>query len=49
MGAPLVRLQAEIALQTLLRRLPNLELAERSPTYVDVPSVRGLHSLLVRF
>jgi cytochrome P450 PksS len=49
LGAPLVRLQAEIALQTLLRWLPNLQRAEEPLTYVDVPTLRGLHSLPVRF
>jgi cytochrome P450 len=47
MGAPLIRLQAAIALQTLLRQLPNLELAERDLAYLDVPTLRGLRALPV--
>jgi cytochrome P450 len=47
-GAPLVRLQAEIALQTLLRLLPNLALADQDLAYQDVPTLRGLHGLAVR-
>lgn len=49
LGAPLVRLQAEIALQTLLRRLPYLELADRDLRYQDVPTLRGLRALPVVF
>ncbi|MBM7785357.1 cytochrome P450 [Tenggerimyces flavus] len=49
LGAPLVRLQAEIALQTLLRRLPYLELADNDHRYQDVPTLRGLRALPVVF
>lgn len=49
LGAPLVRLQAEIALQTLLRRLPYLELADRDHRYQEVPTLRGLRALPVVF
>ncbi len=48
LGAPLARLELQIAFSTLLRRAPGLELVEVpewKPTYV----LRGLRSLLVRW
>ncbi|OIJ99544.1 cytochrome P450 [Streptomyces monashensis] len=50
LGAPLARLQAEIAFTHVLRRFPGLRLAgrERSPEWQDNPRHRGLLSLPVR-
>jgi cytochrome P450 len=49
LGAPLARLEAEIALTTLFRRLPNLRLAVPAEmlTYRAVPLFRSLASLPV--
>lgn len=49
-GAPLARLEMQVAVQTLLERLPNLRLADEAvleyrPNYV----IRGLKALPVRF
>jgi cytochrome P450 len=51
LGAPLARLEGEIALNTMLRRLPKLELAVpvESLAYRDVPLFRSLVSLPVRW
>jgi cytochrome P450 len=47
-GAPLVKLEAEIAFQTLLRRFPGLELASDTLEWQDHPIFRGLRSLQLR-
>ena len=47
-GAPLARLELEIALSTLFRRLPGLRLAE-SPHYRNAYHFHGLESLKVSF
>lgn len=47
-GAPLARLELEIALSTLFRRLPGLRLAER-PQYRNAYHFHGLESLKVSF
>lgn len=49
LGAPLARLEGEIALNTLLRRLPNLRLAvpESDLVWQTVPIFRGLTALPV--
>lgn len=47
LGAPLARLEMQIAFETILRRMPHLELLaepEWKPTYI----IRGLKSLPVR-
>jgi cytochrome P450 len=47
LGAPLARLELQISLETILRRMPRLELVAEpqwKPTYI----LRGLQSLLVR-
>ena len=47
LGAPLARLEMQIAFETILRRMPRLELLtepEWKPTYI----IRGLKSLPVR-
>lgn len=48
-GAPLARLEGEIALRTLTQRFYNLELRTNSPTYKRQITLRGLQSLRVRF
>ena len=49
LGASLARLEGQIAFATLLRRLPDLDLATESPTYRDHYVIRGLTELHVRF
>jgi cytochrome P450 len=51
LGAPLARLEGEIAFATLLRRLPNIHLAVAPAQIEWRPSItlRGLHSLPVKF
>ena len=49
LGAPLARLEAEIAFQTLTRRLPTLALAADTVTYRDNFVLRGLEALPVTF
>ena len=46
-GAPLARLELRIALETLLSRCPNLQLAQ-APRYGDVFHFHGLEQLMVR-
>jgi unspecific monooxygenase len=45
-GAPLARLELQVALPILFQRLPNLKLAE-TPRYADVYHFHGLERLLV--
>lgn len=49
LGAPLARLEGEVAFQTLARRLPNLALATDAVTYRDNYVLRGLEALPVGF
>lgn len=49
LGAPLARLELQIAYQTLLNRLPNLRLAGDVPQFKDAYVIRGLHDLRLRF
>jgi cytochrome P450 len=49
LGAALARLEGQIAFATLLRRLPDLELATTSPRYRDHYVIRGLTELRVGF
>ncbi len=49
LGAPLARLEGEIAITTLLQRLPNLQLANETPEYTDNYVLRGLKSLPLTF
>ena len=46
-GAPLVRLEAEVAFETILRRFPNLTLATDDLQWQEHPIFRGLKSLPV--
>jgi cytochrome P450 len=48
LGAPLARLEAEIAFDALLDRFPKLELASETLTYRPNPVLRGLVALPVR-
>jgi len=47
LGAPLARLEAKLAFQALLRRLPQLALADPSPRWKPMIFLRGLESLRV--
>jgi cytochrome P450 len=49
LGAPLARLEGEIAFATLARRLPRLALASDTITYRDNLVLRGLEALPVSF
>jgi cytochrome P450 len=48
LGAPLARLEGEIAFRALLERFPRLELATETPSYRPNPVLRGLTALPVR-
>ena len=48
-GAPLVRLEAEVAFETILRRFPHLSLATDDLQWQEHPVFRGLKSLPVAF
>jgi hypothetical protein len=47
LGAPLARLEAAIGIETLLKRFPNLRLADQELVYKTVPVFRGLERLVV--
>ena len=49
LGAPLARLEAEIALPALLRRFSSFELVDRAPDRSDSLVLRGLRTLNVKF
>jgi cytochrome P450 len=49
LGAPLARLEGEIALRALIERFPHLALATETPQYRPNPVLRGLASLPVSF
>lgn len=49
LGAPLARVEGQIALGTLLRRAPGLTLAETSPQWRESSVLRGLKRLRVTF
>lgn len=46
-GAPLARMEGQVALWKLFERFPNLKLAEQELTYRALPGFRGLESLIV--
>jgi len=48
-GAPLARLEGQIMLETMLRRLPQLELVSSDLTWRDNLGLRGLNALPVTF
>jgi pimeloyl-[acyl-carrier protein] synthase len=49
LGAPLARLELEVALSTLARRLPGLQLLEGSEAWLDTYFMRGLKHLRLRW
>jgi pimeloyl-[acyl-carrier protein] synthase len=49
LGAPLARVEGQIAIDTLVRRLPKLELVSREPEYRQSLTLRGLKTLEVKF
>jgi pimeloyl-[acyl-carrier protein] synthase len=49
LGAPLARVEGQLALGTLLRRAPGLTLAETSPEWRESSVLRGLKRLRVTF
>lgn len=49
LGAPLARLEGEIALRVLLERFPDMTLATEAPEFRSNPVLRGLVSLPVSF
>jgi len=49
LGASLARLEAQLAFETMLRRLPDLELHTEAPTYRDHFVIRGVTELKVGF
>ena len=49
LGAPLARVEAQIAFATLLRRFDEITLAEREPRWMPMIFLRGLQSLRVAF
>jgi cytochrome P450 len=48
LGAPLARLEAEVAITRLLQRYPSLELAGERPAWRPLINLRGLESLRLR-
>ena len=48
LGAPLARVEGQIAIGTLLRRLPRMELASAAPEWRESSILRGLTTLPVR-
>jgi cytochrome P450 len=48
LGAPLARLEAQIAVGTLVRRFPNIRLSDEPVEYRKIPSFRGLARFVVR-
>ena len=48
LGAPLARMELQIALATLMRRLPTMRL-DYAPEYRDSYVIRGLQDLIVHF
>jgi len=49
LGAPLARLEAEVAFRALLERFPRLALETETPRYRNNPVLRGLEALLVSY
>ena len=49
LGAPLARVEGQIAINTLVQRFPKLGLATESPEFRESLTLRGLKSLPVKF
>ena len=49
LGAPLARIEGAIALSTLVRRFPNMRVAEAELRYRPAPVLRGLEALPITF
>jgi hypothetical protein len=49
LGASLARIEGQLAFETMLRRLPDLELATEAPAYRDHYVIRGVTELKVGF
>jgi cytochrome P450 len=49
LGAPLARLEGQIAIETLLRRMPGLQLATSTAKWRESSTLRGLKTLPVTF
>jgi pimeloyl-[acyl-carrier protein] synthase len=49
LGAPLARVEGQIAIDTLVRRLPRLTLVDDEPEYRQSLTLRGLKALPVTF
>jgi cytochrome P450 len=49
LGAPLARVEGQIAINTLVQRFPKLALATESPEFRESLTLRGLKSLPVKF
>jgi cytochrome P450 len=49
LGAPLARVEGQIAIDALVRRLPGLELVNHQPEYRQSLTLRGLKTLPVKF
>jgi cytochrome P450 len=48
LGAPLARLETQVAITTLARRFPNLRLADQEIEHRTLPGFRGLKKLIVQ-
>jgi hypothetical protein len=49
LGAPLARMEGQVALRSLARRFKNWDLLDAAPQYKDMITIRGLKSLPVAF
>jgi pimeloyl-[acyl-carrier protein] synthase len=49
LGAPLARVEGQIAINTLVQRFPRLDLATETPEFRESLTLRGLKSLPVKF
>jgi cytochrome P450 len=49
LGAPLARVEAQVTINTLLRRLPGLRLETDAPAWRQTAVLRGLQALPVGF
>jgi pimeloyl-[acyl-carrier protein] synthase len=49
LGAPLARVEGQIAINTLVQRFPRLALASATPEFRESLTLRGLKSLIVKF